>query len=88
MIETTTTRYKIITAGDGIHWVSLQPLLEDIKEQLDKDNIKNNEHVFHSVESVKVFLEALVSEGNYQAYQTEKLLNEEDDVAGHKDIIQ
>lgn len=88
MIETKQTRYKIVTAGDGIHWVCLQPLLEDIKQQLDDPAVKDNQHVFHSVESVKVFLEALVSEGNYQAYRAEQLLDDDEDVASHKDIIQ
>lgn len=70
-----TNRYKIVTANDGIHWVSLQPLLADVKEQMDTDMVKNNPQVYASVESVKVFLEALVSEGNYNQYKSEQAGN-------------
>jgi hypothetical protein len=74
MTDTKSTRYKIVTASDGQHWITLQALLEDVKQQLDDPTVKANSHVFHSVESVKVFLEALVSEANYQQYQHEQLL--------------
>lgn len=79
-----TTRYKIVTAQDGIHWVSLQPLLEDIKEQMDKPEIKENTHFITSLQYVKALVESLIREGEVQVYSAK----ERDPEPSYKETLQ
>jgi hypothetical protein len=61
-------RYKIQNGPDGINWVSLEPLLEDIVEQMDNPEVSENQLVVDSLFAVKAFVEALISEGQQQRY--------------------
>jgi hypothetical protein len=63
-----TQRYIITNGPDGITWVSLQPLLADINEQLDKPEIAENQLVVDSLFAVKSFVIALIEEGRVQEY--------------------
>lgn len=74
-------RYKIQNGPDGINWVSLEPLLEDINEQLDNPEVAENQLVVDSLFAVKAFIEALISEGEQQRY------GHDDDEPRYRDIL-
>lgn len=73
MILEPNTRYKIAEGPDGIFWVSLQPLLADVKERIDAAEQESVDHMtHHAMKSVEAFVNALISEGNYEKYIREK----------------
>lgn len=69
MMNINKTRYKIVTASDKIHWITLQPLLQDLKEQMDDPELKNNSDALYALEVVHSFVNSLITEGNYQQYK-------------------
>jgi hypothetical protein len=54
------TRYKLVTAADQTIWVSLQPLIDDLKDEM-KRNCDNPEQLT-ALTFVKSFLDSLVLE--------------------------
>lgn len=59
-------RYKISEGPDGIFWVSIQPLLMDIQDQLQSPELP--EVAVHPLECVESFLKALLQEGSINKY--------------------
>lgn len=57
-------RYKLVKAEDGIIWLPLQPIIEDIKERA-HDPV-TEDYVKVPLLYVQSFLEALVQEGKQQ----------------------
>ena len=56
-------QYVITTGPGGIHWISLEPLLADVKKAMSDERAKADPVVFHHLETVKAFVDALISEG-------------------------
>lgn len=56
-------RYHIQTGPDGTHWVSLEPLLDDVLEQIDTALPTVTEQQLQALYSVRIFLQALIQEG-------------------------
>lgn len=52
-------RYKLVTAQDGIVWLSLQPCIEDLKERL---ATTEEQHIKDAIYAAKTLLEAFVLE--------------------------
>ncbi len=77
-----TQRYILTNGPDNITWVSLQPLLADINEQLDKPEIAENQLVVDSLFAVKSFVIALIEEGRVQEYRDDR-----DDEMAYKDTL-
>lgn len=68
-------RYKLVTAQDGIVWLSLQPCIEDLKEQRDNHTEK---HILDALYAVQSFLEAMVLEAQQAEFtKTLKAVEEE-----------
>lgn len=61
-------RYKLQHGPDSITWVSLEPLLLDIEEQLDNPDNHHDQLVIDSLFAVKAFVSALIDEGKHQLY--------------------
>ena len=55
--------YHIQTGPDGIHWVSLEPLLDDVLAQIDAALPAITEQQLQALYSVRLFLQALIQEG-------------------------
>ncbi len=64
--------YRIVTAPDGMHWIALQPLLQDIiseyKQAVEQDY---SDDVLSRIHIAAQFIDALVTEGNAQLYRDE-----------------
>ena len=65
-------RYKLVTAPDGIVWLSLQPCIEDLKERFDKTQ---EPHIREAIYAARTLLEAFVLE----AKQVPALLKKQDE---------
>ena len=65
--------YKITPGPDGILWVSLQPLLRDLRIERAKCELEGNYIAAQKVDVVIAFIDALISEGNYDLYKDEVL---------------
>jgi hypothetical protein len=76
-------RYVITEGQDGVFWVSLQPLLADINEQLENPEVSTNQLVVDSLFAVKAFVEAMIDEGKFQKYSEPR-----DDEISYKDSLQ
>lgn len=63
-------RYRIQQAADGIHWVSIQPLIEDIREKIDWAEGEELHHVVAQLVAVKTFLDALLVEAQWPGGST------------------
>jgi hypothetical protein len=61
-------RYVITNGPDGTNWVSLEPLLQDIIEQLDNPENSENQLVIDSLFAVKSFVQSLITEAELQRY--------------------
>jgi hypothetical protein len=60
-----TNRYQLQKGPDGVTWLSVEPMIEDIRERM--DTADTPEHVVDALHYVKSFLEALVIEANSEA---------------------
>lgn len=60
-----TNRYQISTGPDGIHWVSIEPLVEDIREKIDWATEQKLDYVVAQLVAVKTFLDALLVEAQW-----------------------
>jgi hypothetical protein len=67
-------RYVIARGPDGTYWVTLQPLLHDIIEQLNA--AQDNQVTKHSLEVVRTFISALISEANFEEFANKQEDNE------------
>ena len=76
-------RYVIKEGPDGTLWLSLQPVLQDISEQLDQPEVAENQLVVDSLFAVKAFIEAMIDEGIAQKYGESR-----DDEISYKDSLQ
>ena len=63
-------RYVIQEGPDGTFWIPLQPLLADITEHAD-NSTDADANTRLAIESVRIFVQALISEGNYSKYVRE-----------------
>jgi hypothetical protein len=57
------SNYVITSGPDGTLWVSLQPLLDDINDQMANPEVMSNQLVADSLFAVRAFIAALVDEG-------------------------
>ncbi len=64
--------YQLVTAQDGIVWLSLQPCIEDLKERFDKTQ---EPHIREAIYAARTLLEAFVLE----AKQVPALLKKQDE---------
>lgn len=55
-------RYKLVKGPDGITWVSLEPLAQDILERLDDPKIKETKGMDVSLNIVLGFVNSLIME--------------------------
>jgi DNA-binding ferritin-like protein (Dps family) len=72
------SRYKIQTGPDGTHWVALEPLLQDVLEQLDQAVDQLSEQQLTAMYGVRMFLQALIQEGNQQDWDKHRKSCEEE----------
>jgi hypothetical protein len=59
-------RYIITTGQDGIHWVSLEPLLQDLLETRNKCDEELHRPVINKLQVVVEFISCLIDEGKLQ----------------------
>lgn len=74
-----TKQYVIKTGPDGLHWVSLEPLNEDLKRAIDSQDIQDRPDVQLNMMVVQAFINALISEGLQQDYRDEMFIKGEND---------
>lgn len=60
-----TNRYRIQAGPDGIHWVSIEPLLADVREKIDWAHSQDLDFMVEQLIAVKTFLDALLVEAQW-----------------------
>lgn len=58
--------YTIKRDEEGIHYLSLEPLLDDLNTMLQNPQLKD---AWHNIEVVKVFVDAMINEARIVEYQ-------------------
>lgn len=77
-------RYRLQRAADGVTWVSVDPLIQDVREQMSNPNLP--QHVQTALQYVDSFLGSLILESNQQ--QFEKTLKESEQETSYRDTLQ
>lgn len=63
-------RYHIETGPDGTHWVSLEPLLQDLEHH--RQQAANQPEVRDRFLAVEAFIQALIHEGRQRDWDRQK----------------
>jgi hypothetical protein len=77
-------RYRLQRAPDGITWVSIDPLIQDVREQMAQPN--QPQHVLTALQYVDSFLASLILESNQLQFQ--KSLKDSEEEATYKETLQ
>jgi hypothetical protein len=63
------TKYKIFRHTDGVHWISLEPLIDDMRQLF--DSLQEGSIHQQQTSAVLIFLQSLHQEALMQDYRNE-----------------